>query len=326
MSFLWSGSHIIHTMQYIPDNNIKKMKPSPTNRDYAEDHAQGPEAYSGGRCRPNLPKRHFIERISLLASLRGKTAASMTVEAAIVLPLVLSFLINLSCAIELVRLHGNLQLALWDVGSRLSVYGHAVEDEQLASMFSFFYIKNQIIDSAGKEYLDSSPLKEGAGGLSFWESDLFTDQDVLDVTVTYSVSPWSGLAGFASFRMANRYYAHIWNGYEILPQGQNGPEKMEVVYVTENGEVYHEDRNCTHLVLTIRKTSRAEVSGQTNRWGREYSPCEICKPIETDLTLYITEDGDRYHSTLECSGLKRTVFSIPKSRAVKEYRACSRCS
>ena len=158
----------------------------------------------------------------------------------------------------------------------------------------------------------------------FWESEVFSSDNEMDVIVTYQVSPWSGIASFVSFRMANRYYAHIWNGYEISNNPGQDAQAVDVVYMTENGSVYHEDRNCTHLQLSISQVSRAEALSQTNQWGKSYSPCEKCKPEASDQTLYITDEGDRYHSNRECSGLKRTVFSVPRSR-VRNYRACSRC-
>ena len=157
-----------------------------------------------------------------------------------------------------------------------------------------------------------------------WESDIFSSEDELDVIVTYSVSPWSGLAAFSSFRMANRHFAHIWNGYDIPDDPEKSEQELDIVYITENGTVYHENRNCTYLVLSIREVSRSVAETAVNQWGKKYSPCEKCKPDSISLTLYITEEGERYHSDRNCSGLKRTVFSVPRSRAVG-YRACSRC-
>lgn len=157
-----------------------------------------------------------------------------------------------------------------------------------------------------------------------WESEIFSSEDEIDVVVTYSVSSWSGLAGFSSFRMANRYYGHIWNGYRIPDDPDRSEQELDIVYVTENGQVYHEDRNCTHLKLSVREVSRIEAENSVNQWGKGYSPCEKCKPGSVSLTLYITEEGDRYHADRGCSGLKRTVFSVTRD-SVAGYRACSRC-
>lgn len=300
-----------------------KMKPSPTHHEVS-DFAQNPKSNSGGKDRWFFQKYYPMKRISLPALLSDSTQASMTVEAAVLLPLFLFFLLNLGCAIELIRLHGNLQLALWETGDRLAVYGHALGDSDVASLFTHFYIRDQLTEYVGKEYLDNAPIKDGHNGLMFWESDIFSSEDELDVIVTYSVSPWSSLAGFPSFRMANRYYAHIWNGYGIPEGPRQGREEIDIVYITETGKVYHEDRNCTHLKLSIREVSRSEAEASTNQWGKSYTPCERCKPDPSCRILYVTDEGDRYHSDENCSGLKRTVFSVARS-SVPGYRACSRC-
>lgn len=215
-------------------------------------------------------------------------------------------------------------MALWETGSRLAVYGYALEESDAASMLSWFYIREQLVEYAGKEYLDNSPLKEGSRSLMMWESDIFSSKDELDVIVTYTVSPWNALVGFPSFRMANRFYAHIWNGYEIPDDPEQSQKELDIVYIAENGEVYHEDKNCTHLKISVREVPRIEAETSRNQWGAGYVPCEKCKPGATDFTLYITDEGNCYHSDKSCSGLKRTVFSVPRS-SVSDYRACSRC-
>lgn len=318
MPFLWGKKE---TKNHLAKKN---KKPSPTNQLFTTGLARSPHKITGGSVRRLCPIYRLIEKVPLPASFHRKLKAGMTVEAAVVLPLFLFFVLNLSCAIELIRLHGNLQLALWETGSQMAVYGHGLEDSTMASMFSYFYVQDQMVKYVGEEYLNSSPLTKGAKGLIPWESEIFTSKDEMDLIITYQVSPWSDLAGFISFRMANRYYGHIWNGYDISDPKGESQLLADVVYMAENGQVYHEDRNCTHLTLSIQETTWEGAKQKTNQWGKRYTPCEKCCPKEGAVILYITDEGERYHFDRNCSGLKRTVYSIPRKHA-SGYRACSRC-
>ena len=89
-------------------------------------------------------------------------------------------------------------------------------------------------------------MENGISELKVLTNPMDSAEGILDVTICYRVAPLSAFAGFPSFEMKNSYYAHLWNGYEI-PEAEM---ENEVVYVTENGEVYHKDRNCTHLLLS----------------------------------------------------------------------------
>ena len=282
-----------------------------------------------------------IEETSLAAFLSHRLYAGMTVEAAAVLPIFLFFLLNLSCAIEMIRLHGNLQTALWETGHRLAVYGYILsEEETLGAMeageedswwkemagiaFSYKYIKNQLVDYLGEDYLNASPLSRGTAGLHFWESEILPCGDEIEIIVTYGVSPWFGLVGFVPFRMANRYYAHIWNGYDITGGGEGEKEKGITVYVAETGKVYHKDRNCTHLQLSIQEVAAENVDKYHNENGGKYSECMKCRGEIGSRVLYITREGDCFHYQRNCSGLKRTVFAILLKEA-GDYRPCERC-
>lgn len=261
-----------------------------------------------------------------------KVPAAMTVEASLLLPLFLFCFLNFCSLMEMMRLHGNMEFALCNVGKQVGCYGAAFSDavdknenRLLAEIGDFAvtgtYVKSKIVSYLGREYLEQSPLVGGSGGLHLWESNLFTEDDCYDIVVTYRVEALYPLPGLRSFRMANRYYGHLWNGYEIPGTEQN---EEEVVYVTETGEVYHTDRNCTHLLLSVKQVSIEEAEQSRNHSGERYTTCELCGNFPLGEMVYITEEGTAIHHIRECSGLKRTVRRIQKSEAVF-YRPCSRC-
>lgn len=66
------------------------------------------------------------------------------------------------------------------------------------------------------------------------------------------------------------------------------------------------------------------VENLRNESQGKYHACEKCMGGRIPASVYITDYGDRYHSTLACSGLKRTVYAIPLSEAVGKG-ACSKC-
>ncbi len=312
-------------------SNILK-KPSPTYHThiFIPDFARDSDDISSGT----------VKMSSLFASFLKELGAGMTVEASIVLPLFLFFFINLASSIEMIRLHGNLQLALWETGNELAVYGYVLESGEQPdggqseggqeekwwgrlsdAVFSSVLVKSQLVYLLGEDYLDTSPLRNGADSLMLWESEVFGTEDTIDLVVTYSVAPWIKTVGFLPFRMANRYYGHIWNGYAVSGQAQVG----EAVYVAENGQVYHMSRDCTHLRLSVKRIDEGELNAARNNYGKRYRACERCVRGKRAEIIYITGEGDKYHYNRDCPGLKRTVSLMLKSDAEKRYRPCSRC-
>lgn len=276
-----------------------------------------------------------IEGTPLFIFPQKKVSAGMTVEAAMVLPLFLFFFLNLSCALEMIRLRGNLELALQETGNQFSVYGAVLlaeaSPEQKAGgksgilaeigdlALSGLYAKRAVVKYAGEDYLKQSPLTKGADGLQFMESEIFTSGDCFELIMTYEVSTWAQVPGIKPFRMWNRYYGHFWNGYGI-------PDDAGVtVYVAENGSVYHKKRECTYLVLTIREVAGWRVEYERSENGNKYYRCEKCGEGDMPATVFVGIEGERFHYSRDCSGLKRTVFSIFLKEA-GAYRPCSRCS
>ena len=93
----------------------------------------------------------------------------------------------------------------------------------------------------------------------------------------------------------------MWNGYAI-PGTENDEE---YVYVTEDSEVYHRSRECTHLRLSVRRVEAAEIP-------KGYHPCEKCMvqkkdaaaPEENRRVNVITEGGT-------APGLREPYIALP---------------
>lgn len=118
-------------------------------------------------------------------------------------------------------------------------------------------------------------------------------------------------------RLSGRAVCRAWIGFRGLE------EEESLVYITPDGSVYHLYADCTHLDLSIRQVSFAYAAAAKNLYGERYRECELCGGKVSSL-VYITEEGNCYHSEKTCSGLKRTIVCVPISE-VFGRSCCLRC-
>ncbi|MCD8023090.1 MAG: pilus assembly protein, partial [Lachnospiraceae bacterium] len=96
------------------------------------------------------------------------------------------------------------------------------------------------------------------------------------------------------------------------------------VYVTATGTVYHTTTECSYLKLSIFTIDIDSLSTLRNNSGEIYHACELCGASAGNI-VYATTEGNRYHSSLSCSGLKRTVTQVKLSEVSEDMHACSKC-
>ena len=278
---------------------------------------------------------HSRKRMSFFFSLPDKKLkAGMAVEASLVLPFFLFFLVNILFAFDMLRLHGNLTAAMHQTGNKMAFYGYAyraaagdgaVFTEGIDSLLmSEGYARNQVINILGKDYLEHSCLSSGTTGLHFVKSSVMEENDIIELVASYRVRPFIKIMGFPDFSMENRYYGRAWTGYDAAGRQSSMSEEDPVVYVAEHGTVYHTARNCSYLNPSVEAVAAGMAAELRNESGGKYYHCERCKISEYQAVVYFTSQGNKIHGSLQCSGLKRTVYTVHLSETGGKGK-CSKC-
>lgn len=277
--------------------------------------------------------KRMLRKMSSSTFKRACITGSMTVEAALVMPFFLFGVVNMLSFAEIIRVQSHIQKAMYETGKELTVYGYAydkLEDQVhletgmlVSEILSNTAVKARISSLAGVRYLDHSMIKGRSGGIWYFRSEIMEEDDMIDLIARYQMTPFFKITGFRDIFMLNRCRMHAWTGYDNTRTVET-EDGEQIVYITETGRVYHLTRSCSHLKLTIRAVAYTDVEEQRNEGGGRYRPCEKCGSKSHGSMVYVTSDGDRYHTSLGCSGLKRTILEIPLSQ-VGERGSCSRC-
>jgi len=268
-----------------------------------------------------------LKRISACSSGRK---ASMTIEACLVLPLFLFAFINVMSIIELYRLQGNMSAAMHDTAKQMGVYGYEYRalgggnsgaTESLG--LTYLYAAKKVKAKLGNDYLDSSPLAGGANAISWLRSSVMQDNDCIDLIAEYAIKPPVAIVGYQKRIFYNRMRTRAWTGYDNAKNNTDDIDEEEIVYITPKGIVYHRSRVCSYLRLSITSVDKNFLDTQRNQSGGKYYACEECA-ASCGNTVYITQYGDKYHATLGCGKLKRTILAVPISD-IGGRGACSKC-
>lgn len=285
----------------------------------------------------NLKRNKTSAIHGLLLRAKGRnwlsSTASITVEASLVLPICIFFFVNILGVFDILRLQCDMEAALHQAGSeifetagllRCARKERGAAEDLAGKAATAVYAGKLVRNYLGEDYLNSSAVVNKSKGLSFAESAISSDSDIVDIVVSYKVQPLFKIASFTDFGMESRFYGHAFTGYDIKGSGvDKAGNEEEMVYVTEYGVVYHRSLGCSHLKQCAQAVSKAGVSVKRNKDGSKYYPCEYCKS-NLGNTVYITEYGNRYHSDINCTGMKRTIFTIPISEAAGKA-PCSEC-
>lgn len=253
---------------------------------------------------------------------------SLTLETAIVLPLFLFAMLAVLQFAAIQNASSALLAGAQDTVKEMAAYAYiqnfeSAENQSTSSQLikgglSVAYADSQIRSKSG--------IKKETGSFSLLQSS-FSGGQVLDLVGTFQPAHTFTILPVKKVKSIFRTRVRAWTGRSGSITGQEGETEAEteeeLVYVAETGTVYHRDPECTHIRLSIRNVQRNQLKGIRNASGGKYHACEKCGSGDGS-SVYVSPYGDKYHSSLACSGLKRTIHTVSLKEA-ETMRPCSKC-
>ena len=263
-----------------------------------------------------LSRRHSVEtylkplkETSLTSFHRG----SLTVEAAVVLPVLACCLVTVIYFFRILMVQEAIDQALYYAGQKVSVES-SITDSDVALFLSAEYFFLQVVEEY--EFIDTY-VENGTFGISLLSSS-FTEEEIL-LRAQYRMK--------LPVPFINKERMYFWQQNRFRKWVGDSPkeEAEDVVYVTATGEVYHASTGCRVLSLSIHQIAIDQIYMVRGENGQKYTPCSRCKFYEKGAdVVYYTDYGELYHYSTACSSIKRTIITIPTSE-IGERRPCSYC-
>lgn len=250
--------------------------------------------------------------------------AGLTIEAALALPVFMLFSIAVIYLLAIISLQNDIQLAMEEAARSLNQKAYLSDRTQTDFAINFLTIRAAVLTDDLKEEIDRSGIAGGSDGVSTLFSSYDDETGILDIVLTYYYEIPFLPDGIGRLKFLQRIRSRAWIGEDISDENAASGEGR-IVYITPSGSVYHVTTSCPYLDLSVSSVSFSELSSARNKSGSKYTACTSCCKKSSYTSVYITQYGTNYHSTLSCSKLKRTILAVDISE-VNGRGACSKCA
>lgn len=261
-------------------------------------------------------------RMSILCNLQHKKETSfcicqrgsLTVEAAVVIPLTMGFLISILFFFRVLFVQKAVEEAMIYTGRIVAVESVLMDSEESLYLSAEGLLKHKLSqDEDIKRYVMGSVFGVSLLGSTMSEKEI---QLVVNYRVKWPISFFNEKGIWLTSK--NSFVK--WKG-----DLYRGTREDEWVYITETGSVYHKNTRCRSLDLHIQKGLLKNISSYRGSNGQIYVACGRCLDKTKEiLYVYFTDYGKLYHGKLTCSSLKRTINRVLLSE-VGNKRACRFC-
>ena len=240
--------------------------------------------------------------------------ASMTLEAALVLPSFLFAMLGIISVTDIIKIQGCMDVAVAEVGNELAIESYG---EYINELIMPFYIKRKI-NSFLENNLSKADYDKISGNIRIADLSVSDERNLISFRVNYKVSPKFKVLNFTEVNLTATYYGHKWLGFKAEREIET------MVFLSDTALVYHLNKNCKYLNITIIEIPYVNLSKYRNNSGEKYKDCNFCNSMPIKSVVYITPEGSNYHTIRNCIGLTRSIHTVPLS-SVRDKRVCSGC-
>lgn len=248
--------------------------------------------------------------------MKRKHRGYITVEASLVVPLFLFFMLSVGGIYMLLMAEAHIHQSLSEAAEYTAQYCYLEKQVLKDEMYSADVLVNtallvkQFRTYLGDDFYVMRMIMNGKNGIMLTVSRDRDNPKIFIAKASYMAEVSAPIIGHIPIPLSNQIKQKEFIGY-------SKEEKSDTyVYVTPNQSVYHTKRSCTHLVLSVQEKSSREKE--------HYEPCHFCGKSGNSSVIYVAKTSNVYHWNRNCSGLKRTVKRVKLSE-VGGLSKCQRC-
>ncbi len=278
-----------------------------------------------------------------------KVKGSLTVEATLIFPLFFFVIVGFLYFFQVFQTQTKIQGNITEIAQEASRYGYLYElltngkeekekeqvktdDSNVAKDIvtklvegSYYKIRFQQLMDGDQELYG---VKGGVDGISFLGSSFMEEDGIIEIVASYKAKIPVPFFSHLSFPVIQQVMTRGFIGASLLNETEEEKEENneeEYVYITKGGKAYHSHKSCTYLTVKISAVDASVLNKLRNKSGGKYYPCESCAKGEPEQKCYyITQYGDRYHTSQLCTRIDRNIITIKKSE-VGDRKPCSKC-
>ena len=261
--------------------------------------------------------------------------ASLTIEAALALPLFLFAMLVLMMPLGVINTTRQMQAVAESVCRDASRYVYVtkllennsedIREDSIDSKDS--EIESAISDMAVGTYAASRARsiadENKIRNISGLESDFMSDGETISIVLDYAYKLPFSVFGLSDIKQSVTASRRAWIGRDGGLDGADSDDDDEIVYIGKTSTRYHLSPSCHYLYNDIKGVSLSSIDDLRNEGGGKYYPCSRCGKNASG-TVYILPSGGAYHSTTDCSAIVAYDKAVKKS-TVEHLGVCSYC-
>lgn len=256
-------------------------------------------------------------------------SASMTVEAALVLPMFLFLAYALLLPIRWIDTQRKVQMITEYFCEDLSQYAYIAERWNDKFSEKDFGLDPQIFSDGAAGLFLKGKVGGYADDVTINVSRVPDEENHIcfEVTYTEKIPYFSVLSKGVSMNAAAR--RRCWTGLDgkLKENGDNAISESEetMVYVGAGMGRYHLSAECHYISNQYECIPLSQIAAKRTSGGKKLTACSACAgDCKSGDMVYVTSEGTHYHKVTTCNAMVSYVRKVPLSE-VEHLGCCSYC-